>query len=70
MAAGSLSKTNMAKLGFEIPEKLERRLRKHVAWGNKGKVIEGLLLVMVARLERGDGALLLEATSAYWREHD
>jgi len=59
----------MAKLGFEIPDELDARLRRHVAWGNKGKVIEGLLLVMVERLERGDSSLRNDAFQAYWLTH-
>lgn len=59
----------MAKLGFEIPTEIEVRLRKYVAWGNKGKIIEGLLLVMVERLEAGDDDLYKQALVAYWEAH-
>lgn len=59
----------MAKLGFIIPDKLDQRLRRHVAWGRKGKVIEGLLILLVEDLEKDDINLLHDALSAYWSAH-
>lgn len=59
----------MSKLGFEIPRELDERLRRHVAWGSKGKVIEGLLRLMVEDLERGDSKLHARALLAYWHAH-
>ena len=59
----------MTKLGFNIPDDLDERLRKFVPWGSKGIVVEGLIRAMVEREEKGDHTLYAEAVTAYWNAH-
>lgn len=55
----------MSKAGFRIPEDLETKLERHVPWGMKQKVIEGMLRLLVAELERGDYSTWHRAVEAY-----
>lgn len=59
----------MAKLGFELPYELEVRLRRHVSWGKKGKLIEGLIILAVENADQDDGHLIKDAMRAYHDTH-
>jgi len=54
------------KLGFSLPPDLEARLPRHIPWGSKQRVIEGLLRALVNRLDKGDYSLWTEAMAAYF----
>jgi len=57
------------KLGFSLPPDLEARLPRHIPWGSKQRVIEGLLRALVNRLDKGDHSLWTEAMAAYFESH-
>lgn len=60
----------MAKLGVELPDELDERLRAFVPWGNKGKLVEGLLILAAESAENDSGGNLIEdAMRAYYDAH-
>jgi len=59
----------VAKLGFHLPNSIDARLRRFVPWGGKGRIIEGLLRVMLDELESGEIRLWKKARDAYWNAH-
>lgn len=65
----------MAKLGVELPYELDERLRAFVPWGNKGKLIEGLLILAVESAENDHGTvdqggnLIQKGMEAYYNAH-
>ncbi len=44
-----------SKLGFELPNGLDRRLRKYIPWGSKGAIITELLYQLVEAAEKDNG---------------
>lgn len=59
----------MAKLGVVIPDELDERLRAFVSWGRKGKLIEGLLILVVEQAEAGNTDLIHKAMAEYYDAH-
>ena len=54
----------MSKLGFDLPDDLEKQMRQFIPWGSKGAIITELLWQLMERAKKDKGKSVYEVIQA------
>ena len=60
----------MSKLGFDIPDDLEKQLHQYIPWGSKGTIIIELLWQLMEQARKNKGKAVYDVITAARRRSD
>ena len=61
---GGSGERAMSKLGFDIPDDLEKLLHQYVPWGSKGTIITELLWQLIDKAKKDKGRSVYDVIAA------